>query len=418
MISINYIKEFPKKHYYAILCFAFVMIYSCIIPGEFNTSGVDSAVMAIHAVDFGMGFCSRLLPGAIYNLFFDSVSTVKTSIYLATLLVIFFAIISLLLEKFILKIKTEQRKIALIILAFFLTGPSTFAIHTYYPGMLDMYWVFCALLFFIFLSSKHLKFLIFLPFVLCITIYFSSIICFIPFFVIILLYEITYSKTKKEKLLLWSVLIISSIAALGLTVYFAICEGDNLIYTIEEFHEIYSKKGIDDFFYFDQSLYKDVTIYNLDEFAVFEQKSYSTLEKILWEFTLRVNYNLQAISIKDKLVVFALISPLVFLIFGFIFNRMRFNWKNRYKLRLFSNICTVSLPFFTILSSVFFSEDLIRWIGHAFLTLFVSFLFMLYKEKEIAFNWIEKQISKIPFVLIIFYFGFYATTIYHPYYSG
>ncbi len=393
------------------------MIYSCIIIVSHDTFGSGNSILAIHAVDFGMGFCSKLLPGALYNIFFDTVGTVKTYLYLLVLLVLFFIGLSFILEKFLLKINAEHRKTALIILAFFLTGPGTFAIHVYLPGMLDMYWVFCALMFFIFLSNKYLRPLIFIPFVLCVTVYFASLICFIPFFVIILLYEISYTDTKKEKIKLWIILIISSVFALGLSVYFAAFESDNLVYTMEEFNKIYSEKGVSNFFYFNQSLYKDIVSYYLDQFAVFELKTNSPLEKFIWEVTLRINYNLSRISLSDKLIIFALIVPIVCLILSFMINQIKINFSEKQKLRAFANICSFALPLFAICASVFFSEDFIRWTGHVFLTLFASFLFILSKDRKACIR-LDEWISKIPFTAIILYFAFYATTIYSPYYSG
>ena len=418
MIVINKIKEFSKKHYYAVIIFAFIMIYSFVVPGEFSLFRADNAILAIHAVDFGMGFCSKLLPGAIYNLFFDSVSIVKTSVYLIVLLTIFFGILSVFLEKFILSVDTGHRKIALIILAFFLTGPSTFAIHTHYPGMLDMYWVFCALMLFIFLSKKQLIPLVLLPFILCVTVYFASLICFIPFFVIIILYKISCTQDKTEKLLLWSVVIISAMAAVGLGVYFAVCETDNLVYTIDEFHSIYSERGVDRFFYFDQSLYKEIESYGLNKFNGYLPKDNSNIENIISEIVLRINYSLSMISLGDKLIVIFLISPAVILILSFLLNQIKSNIKKRNTLKLFSNICMLILPFFTTFSSVFFSEDLIRWIGHAFITLFIYFIFSIYNEGEESWCWIEDRISKLPTPILMIYFTLYATTIYHPYYIG
>lgn len=418
MRKINRIKEFSQKHIYALGIFAFIMVYSFMVPGEFKLWDADKAVLAIHAVDFGLGFCSKLLPGAIYNLFFDSVSTVKTSIYLMVLLIGFFSVLSLLLEKFVLHIEPEYRKTAFIILAFFLTGPSTFAIHVYYPGMLDMYWVFCALLFFVFLSKKKLTPLVFLPFVICVTVYFASLICFIPFFIIILLYEISCSETRKEKIQLWIVLIVSAVAAVGLSVYFAVCETDNLVYTMEEFHKIYSERGTDNYFYFDQSLYKHSVSNYTDEYITKMQNVKTPIERISLELFIRIAYNLHKITLKDKLIIFALIFPVTALIFAFIFNQIKYNAKIKHGLKLFSDICTVALPFFTLCASVFFSEDLVRWIGHTFLTLSTIFIYILHKEGKEAWKWVEERISKIPLPVILLYFTFYATTVYHPYYIG
>lgn len=417
MRKITALKKFSEKHYYAALIFAFIFVYALITPKE-TLFRVSEAILAIHAVDFGMGFCSRLLPGAIYNLFFDSVSPAKTAAYVNTLLVIFFIVMSFLLEKLVLSVESGHRKTALIILAFFITGPATFAIHIHYPGMLDMYWVFCALFLFVLLSKKQLTPLIFLPFVLCVTVYFASLICFIPFFVIIVLYKISYSESKKEKAILWSFLIFAALAAVALSIYFAVFENGNLIYTIDEFHEIYSKKGTDRFFYFDQNLYKDVYTYDLEKYATYQPENGTNIELIFGEILLRVNYTFSKMTLSDKLIIFALIAPVFSLVFAFLFTELKYNIKSKNRLKAFANICTIALPFFTLFSSVFFSEDLVRWIGHAFLTLFATFLYLLYKEGKEAWSRIESHISKIPFAFLLIYFTFYATTVYHPYYIG
>ena len=101
MIHINKLKTYFNRHYYALIVFEFCIIYSCTILGDFATYGVDKAVSAIHAVDFGMGFCSKLIPGAIYNIFFDNVSKIKTSVYLIILLIGFFFVLSFMIEKFL-----------------------------------------------------------------------------------------------------------------------------------------------------------------------------------------------------------------------------------------------------------------------------------------------------------------------------
>lgn len=391
------------------------MVYSFVVPGEFKLWEADDAVLAIHAVDFGMGFCSKLLPGAVYNLFFDSVGTLKTSLYLSALLIGFFIILSFLLEKFILKVEPQHRKTAFIILAFFLTGPATFAIHVYYPGMLDMYWVFCALLLFLLLSKKQLTPLMFLPFVLCVTIYFASLICFIPFFVIIILYKISCTQEKKEKVQLWSMLIVSSIAAVGLGIYFAVCEERNLIYSMEEFHELYSSRGTDNFFYFDRSLYKYLDNSNLMEFVPNVPK-WLYPYPIICEIIIRVSHTFAKVSIPDKLIIAAIIMPIIAFIFSFLKNQIKANKTN--KLKAFSFVCMILLPFATMVCALLFSEDVVRWIGNSFLLLFTSFIYILYKEGQDARQLVEERISKIPLTTIILYLTFYAFIVYHPYYVG
>ena len=110
MIDINKVKSFCNKHYFAVVIFVFSIVYSCIIFTNNIPYGVNGEIYALHAVDFGLGFCSKLLPGAIYNIFFDSVGNFKTTAYLFILLLLFYVVLSFVLEKFILKIKEENRK--------------------------------------------------------------------------------------------------------------------------------------------------------------------------------------------------------------------------------------------------------------------------------------------------------------------
>lgn len=416
MRKIKAAKRFFEKHCYSVAIFAFIIIYSAFVSEGFKLWVPDSSIKAIHGVDYGVGFCSKLLPGAIYNLFFDKVDDVRTTIYIAIWMLGFFAVLSLVLEKFILNTKPENRKTALVLAAFFLTGPSTFAIHICYPGMLDTYWVFFALLFFLLLSKKQLTPLLFIPFVLCIMVYFSSLICFIPFFVIIILYKISCCDDKKEKVMLWSVLVFSVVTAVALSGYFIFFENDNLKYTIEEFHEIYAAKGIESFKYFDHSLYKSLNLQiGLEEQLNEALDSGDNKLKFFAELSYRIKHSLSKLYLKDKAVIFAAVFPVAAFGLSFLLSQLKTNLKSKKRLKAFSIMCLIILPFFSLITSVFFSEDMVRWIAHSFLTLFAGILYIIYKEKEQAWNWIENTLSKIPFTNIILYFIFYAAIFYEPY---
>ncbi len=396
-----------------------MIIYSAFVSEGFKLWVPGPGVLAIHAVDFGLGFCSRLLPGAIYNLFFDKVDSVRTTAYVAVLMVIFFIVLSLILEKFLLSIKSEDRKTALILLIFFLTGPSTFAIHMYYPGTFDMYWTFAAVLLFILLSKKQSTLFVFLPFVLCIMVYYASLISFIPFFVIIILYKISCCESQKEKRTLWGVLTFSLVVTIALGIYLAFFEVYNLKYTVDEFHKIYSAKGTDNFNYYDRSLFKNVGFE--DDLHIYYEMLEGTNSKLvrLWtEVLYRIRITFSDLTLRDKSTIFAVILPAAAFIFSFLLNQIKENRQSGKKLKAFANFCMIVLPFFTVIISLMFSEDLVRWTAHAFVNLFSGFLYILYKEKEDVWCWVKNKLSKIPFSLIILYFIFYASVVYHPYYLG
>ncbi len=397
------VKSLIEKHYYALFFFIFVMVYSCVIPGELKLWKTDELTLSFHAVDYSMGFCSRFLPGAIYNFFFDSISERQASIYLTVLMVVFFAVLSVLLERLMLNVDSEYRFTALVVLLFFLTGPSTFAIFINVLGMLDVYWVFAAILFFILLSNKHTHFLLFVPFLICILVYYVTWLCYIPFFAIIVLYRISISETKKEKSILWVSLIVSVVSALGLTLYFVIFEKGNLTYTLDEFLSIFYSKNVDPAYY-GQSIYY---------YDIHSDQQYGTSKFILEELYIRLSVNFKISNLYNKIPLFLLLLPIVAFIYKFLLRQIK---SCDIALKKFSFVCMMLLFAGTMAVSVIATTDLIRWTGHAFLPLFAAFLYVLYNEGDLAWMCLKENLSKYSFKTVMVFLIFYASVIYNPYF--
>ena len=66
----NLIKNYFKNHIYFYGIFAFVLLYDFLAVG---IEPWDSANVyySFYLIDFSFGFCSKILPGAIYNFLFD-----------------------------------------------------------------------------------------------------------------------------------------------------------------------------------------------------------------------------------------------------------------------------------------------------------------------------------------------------------
>ena len=162
MTVIKVIKNFLKKHYYAIGFFAFLWIYAIAVVGKFKPWDIYDVVYAFHAVDYSMGFASKILVGAVYQFFFGEINRETMIIFDKIVLCIIFAVSSVLLEKLMLHTEEKHRKTAFFILMFFLTGTPTFTAYVFALGMMDTFFVVFALLFIIFLSFYILHFINFI----------------------------------------------------------------------------------------------------------------------------------------------------------------------------------------------------------------------------------------------------------------
>lgn len=117
------------EHRFGLFFFVFLMAYSFIVSGNMQVWKVDDLTYSFHVVDFSMGFCTKLLPGAVCNFLFDEVTEAKVSTYLNILVAFCFLLVSLLLEKIVLSTGKEYRTPLIFLIAFFLTGPATFSIY-------------------------------------------------------------------------------------------------------------------------------------------------------------------------------------------------------------------------------------------------------------------------------------------------
>lgn len=392
-------KSMLENHYYSVFFFLFLLIYSFVVPGEMKLWETYELTRSFHAVDFSMGFCSRFLPGAVYNFLFDSFSDQTMNIYLSVLMIGFFLALSIFLEKFMLNVDSGYRFAALLVLLFFLTGPATFSIYIKVLGMLDVYWVFTALLFLALLSKKATWPFLFVPFLLCVVIYYVTWLCYIPFFIIIILYKISLTETKKDRIYLWVSLIASVIVSVALTVYLVLFEKDNLVHTAYEFADILNSKGIDYTLYYEESLF-----YLVDDTVL--------AGNIFDELLSRLSGIFEGFNLFTRIPLVMLLAPVVITIYKFFFKQIS---ECNSTLKKISYSCMLLLFAGTIVSSFFTSTDFVRWAGHAFLPLFASFIYVLHNEGTVAWEYISKGFEKQPLRLIIIFLVFYAMVVYDPY---
>ena len=124
------------------------------------------------------------------------------TVYYIVLLFVFFAALALFLDRLVNRIEKKDRAVALVLIVLFLTGPSTFSIFITDIGFIEAYWVFLSALFFLFLAYKPLNLLTAPLCVLALMLNYAAIICYVPFFCILLLYKYVTETSKSAKRML------------------------------------------------------------------------------------------------------------------------------------------------------------------------------------------------------------------------
>lgn len=371
--------------------------------------GVDSITYAYHAVDFSMGFCTKILPGAIYNFLFKNTSAFTMNLWQTILFLLFLAAVSLMLQKVLYKYR--DTKTFWLMTFLFLAGPFTLSIFIVEFGMLDVYWVYFAIMAMAFLSDKRLELLIVPMAFLIILVHYSSIMCYIPFIFLLLLYKITISdKKEKTVLIITSVLFVS--VAFASLFYFLINESGNLVYSMDEFNKILNSRGAEYLRYYDYVFYRDTSGegYAFNDYGLSDNPKLSNIINIVIQ---QILLNLSLINYKKHLCELLLMCPIVFLLYKFFIILVKQKERSGFQRLVFVGMMAMFLV--TFLGGCLFSTDIIRWASHALICLFVSFLYVIYKEDKENYGICEKTIGKIPAPITISYCIMYFLMSYKIY---
>ena len=411
---------FSHRYFFAV--FLYLLFYSYFVSGQMNAWTVDSAVQALYGLDFSFGFLSRILPGAIYMFFFHKVESKTVAVYSAVLLILFFAILSLFCEKILKKCSNKKEiTICVILLMLFLTGPFTFAVYVQGLGISEVYWLFCTVLFFFFLEHRALYPFI-IPLCLIVLLFnYSAIICYIPFYCILILYKISISNKTKDKTILYFVFALSAAASIILFLYFTSTLDTNVKYTLPEFEKKLSERGATDneyaSVYFFTSFHKDLEFVPDSIDSPF-WKNFSEKFPALWVFIIPFFHMLrEGFNVFYYLDLIILLAPILFFVLRFFIQCIKNKTNN--KLRRFVYFCVPVLFFVTVIFSFLISIDRLKWVSCAFIPLFSSILYLFYHEEK---NSITEYLSRVFFTgsgkispFVISFCIVYAFTIYGQY---
>ena len=349
---------------------------------------IDDPCMAYHAVDFNMGFLSRILPGHIFRMLFNNPTKQTATVYESVLYVLLSLSVAVILDRILRSVDGKYKPLCFYFLCLFCLG-HTLCIFYFQLGMLDVYWVYAFVIFVLFFSKKYLWFLIPVVFVTMILIYFSSLMCYIPLMALIIIYEITFREDKKEKKYLTSVLIVSLVLTLAMFVYFLVNEKHNLVYDINTFNSILASRDTTYLDYYDEVFYKTYSIEGktgeLMNFTLITSEAFPPLIKSFVNIIARQIYltfsiyaALTSVLRYNAIMLMLVMLPLLLL---FFICYCRLFKRSESKLKKFVYFCAVFQFPFALLGATM-SSDIIRWLSHAFICSFAFFLYLIYKNKD------------------------------------
>ncbi len=376
--------------------FAFLIVYEILVGNHLAPWRVNEHFITFYAVDFGLGFCSRFLPGAVYRLLFRETSVKTASLFAGVLLLVFFIVSCLLLEKLILHTPKEHRLVCLFCVLLFLTGPASVSLFVRWLGVLDFYWVFSVLLFFVFLSYRRLYFLLPLPFVLCCFVHYGSMVCYIPMMAILLLYKASVVPEKNEKKYLLAVFSVSVVLAISAAAYFILFEKQNLVYPVEEFNRILLSRGANYTYYYDYDLYRVAVSGTGEIVSIDPQQNLPFFAHILQSVRTQIQTTFgEGFKSGDmRELAFAGLGLLPVLAAAAVTLPELFRLPERKNgLRTFSLLLLLPLFLLTLLFGTFFSTDTFRWLTHLILPQFAVLLYVAYYEGDRLFAALKRRFS-------------------------
>lgn len=404
-----------------------LLFYNFGIVNNFKLPSIDSIGYAYHLVDYSFGFCTKLLPGAIYHLFYDNVLVPEVNRFQLIILIFIYIATAGLLTKLVSAQNEKGEKKAFLVLAlFFLVGPSTLVGYTIEFGMIDVYWLVFTILFLVGFLNDKFSFLIPIAFVLSVMIHFSSVVSYILLFSLMILYKICTGEKKAYNTIL---LTVSLILAGGLTLYFLKNEMTNLTYTSDEFVQEMARRNLsgEELYtdYYEYALYRipyyDGFYNNMSEDIIISPDKTALpaalvgiINNIWSQIDITVTSYIWFPEELDNFVAtIPIILPALIFFFAFWINQLK-QHKNDSKLLRFIYFVMMLQFIATFISGILFSPDISRWASHAFLAQFILVLYIAHKEQG-AKDWITSKITSKNGVYIAIYYLFYSMVYMNPY---
>ena len=419
------LKRFFSGHAYFFGIFAVLLAYAFVVVGRCSVWRAGIVAYEFHAVDFSLGFGSFILPGQVYQWICGPINETSLTVYSTVLLLLFFITLSLFGERFLLCADPKDRPVPGVMLFLFLTGPCTFSIVVTDLGIPEVYWVYLGALFFLCLAYRPLNLFIAPLCVLALLVNYAAMICYVPFFCILLLYKYQTETEKKTKRILLASFLLCVAVSVAFFAYIAPSTMKNMKLSFEEYNALMRSRGVTELTYTDSLFYGHYEEdFPADFYAKMAASPFYTEGEVLTRLQRLVNFavfrlHMVRFHLAQRtplmlLIPLAAILPVLVLIFRFCLRELK-NRENP-RLRRFVFFCMPALFFVSILVAWPLSFDFFKWLDFAFLPLFASFLYVFYREREKTASFIRGAVKAFSFPQILVFCSVYALCVLQAYY--
>ncbi len=380
------VKEKLYEHRFGMFFFAFALVYSLLKFETFGIVKAQSVTYSLYCVDFSLGFCTKLLPGAIYKFLVGEYNETAISIYVNILTVLAFAAVSFLLDKFIKKADNSYKQEAFFVSVFTMAAVVFFFYEAGLSRLLDFHWIIATIIFIFCLSNKKLYIFMPLPIVYALMTHYVSLVCYVPVCLLILLLKIIYTEEKKEKAFLSVIFSVSLITSVALFGYMALFELENVKLSYPTFNSILKERGVLNTEYYNFAFFRE----NVEDIfeSYYNEETVGLVNNIDTNQS-AINVLLQTIAQQIKINFYladhrnGLLKVSVFLVLiCFIFNGTWKSMKSKKKFEQLILFCPAILFTVICMIGLLFSTDTIRWLGNAILSLVTIYIYNIYLNKE------------------------------------
>lgn len=341
---------------------------------------IHIATYQFYLCDYSVGFCSRLLVGAIITHFTDAVSVELMNTVINSAVLFTLAAQACLAGWGMLKAMKTRRPWAVPFILLFVCCPLSVTENMRMPGILDVY-ILAIFLVWLLVYRTPAVYLLTPPICLiCMAIHYEFLFTYLPPMLILLLYKAVFSEKKSSRLCAGTSFAVSSVVSASSFFWFVLFAQKHLRVTSDEFYyrmverldmdparrsaNIYQLRGT--------PIYKDYFDYYI--FGEYEGKNYfeNTGEffSFLKNFT---EHNFNREMFRTELAVFL---PF-FIVFCILWFRAMARVKGGMKRFFFFCCAAQSL---VLIPEIIISTDIWRWVSAAFISQFCVFI-MLYADE-------------------------------------
>ena len=407
------LKEVFKKNKVFFITFFSLFLYHHLFILDSVVQDVNAVAYEFHAVDYSLGFCTKILPGAIYHLLVGRYTKPAITVYARVISILLILLLSLLAQRVYTalsgpgNVPRPKKNNVIFFLLLCLAGPCTFYYVLQFEACLDAYWIILFLICVLFADNRTLRWGIPAIAFLMVLVHEGVILCYLPLISLLLLLKVAVSEENKEKRALFTVFVLTVIVSLGATGYFMLYNSSNLkVSDMEQLDAFLDSRYSSAHFYYEWYFF-GVSVdggLQADFFpASLYSASASPLIQLFYKALRQIYYTVTTTDYISPLPQILYSLPLFVLLVAFLLKCMK---RDKNKLIRFLGLCFLLLPLLSIAAGIIFSNDVLRWVSHALICLFVGVLsFSCFAERDVFFE-IETQLQKHYSIIVPYIIGF------------